>query len=574
MRLSRYHIPTIKEAPADAEVISHKLMIRAGLIRKLAAGIYSLLPLGVRVIQKVENIIREEMNKEGAMEVILPSIQPSELWKESGRWDVYGKELLRMTDRHDREFCYAPTAEEVITDLVRRDVRSYRDLPVNLYQIQTKFRDEIRPRFGVMRGREFVMKDAYSFDADDKGADENYNAMRRAYTAIFSRMGLSFRAVEADTGQIGGSSSHEFMVMAESGEDTIAWCNKCDYAANIEKVELEKRDDDTISFGDIAPVKKVATPDVKTIKEVSAFLKVKPARCIKTLIYKTDKGEIFAALTHGDHDINEVKLARAIGADEVTLATEEETTKEAKTFTGFAGPVGLDIKVIADSSIEKIVNGVTGANEKDFHLTGVNPGRDFTPEKYDDIRQVVEGDSCSRCEEGMLYLAKGIEVGHIFKLGKKYSEAMNATFLDSEGKEQSMIMGCYGIGVGRTAAASIEQNNDENGIVWPVAIAPFEVIVISLGKEGEDVFDEAEKIYKNLIVAGVDAVFDDRKERPGVKFADADLVGYPLQVILGRKGLKDGVAETKLRKTGERKNIPLAGIPDAIVDMLKTLRVS
>lgn len=569
MRLSRYHLPTLKEAPAEAEVVSHKLMMRAGMIRKLAAGIYSLLPLGVRVIRKIENIIREEMNRAGAMEVFLPSVQPAELWKESGRWDVYGKELLRLKDRHEREFCYGPTHEEVITDLVRRDVRSYRDLPVNLYQIQTKFRDEIRPRFGMMRAREFSMKDAYSFDADDEGAARSYEAMREAYINIFKRCGLDFRAVEADTGPIGGSFSHEFMVLAESGEDTIAYCGKCDYAANMEKVELVSPN--AAEAGETAALEEVETPGKKTIEEVSEFLKTPREKMIKTLIYKTDAGELIAALCRGDHEVNDIKLARAAGVNEVALADDEEVAKATGAPTGFAGPVGLDARIIADNSVKAMENGVTGANRADIHLKNVSPSRDFPNAQYADIRQAVEGDECARCNGGKLFMAKGIEVGHIFKLGTKYSEAMSATFLDGEGKERPMIMGCYGIGVARTGAAAIEQNNDEAGIIWPPAIAPFDVIVLPLNMDNNDVMKAAEEIYRELGEKGFDPVIDDRDQRPGVKFKDADLVGYPVQVVVGKKSVAEGKAEIKNRKTGERVTAPIGEVVQIVADTIKKL---
>jgi len=554
MRLTRFYIPTLKEAPAEADVASQKMMMRAGMIRKLAAGIYSTLPLGLRVIRKLENIIREEMNRAGAMEVFMPAVQPSELWVESGRWDVYGKELLRFRDRHDREFCFGPTHEEVITDLVRRDVRSYRDLPLNFYQIQTKFRDEIRPRFGVMRGREFSMKDAYSFDATDDGANKSYEAMRLAYTAIFTRLGLNFRAVEADTGQIGGSFSHEFMVLAESGEDTIAYCGKCEYAANVEKVEIKAPTD--VERAEPLPVEEVSTPKMRTIEEVSGYLKIGPERLIKTLVYKTDGGELVIALTRGDHDVNNVKLARAVKANEVTMADDAEVFKATKSPSGFLGPIGLEsVKIIADNAVRVMRNAVTGANKKDAHISNVNHERDFPNATFADIRNVKAGDPCPRCDGGTMALARGIEVGHIFKLGAKYSEAMRATFLDAEGKEKPMIMGCYGIGVGRTAAAAIEQNHDDKGIIWPPAIAPFDVAVIPLNMDDEAVVKAAEGIYASLMKEGFDPIIDDRDMRPGVKFNDADLVGYPVQVVVGKKSLAEGKVEVKNRKTGERVSV-------------------
>ncbi|MBI4665697.1 MAG: proline--tRNA ligase [Nitrospinae bacterium] len=569
MRFTRYYAPTLKEAPSEAEVASHRLMMRAGMIRKLAAGVYSLLPLGLKTVRKIENIVREEMDRAGAMEVFMPSIQPAELWKESGRWDVYGKELLRLKDRHDREFCYGPTHEEVVTDLVRRDVRSYRDLPVNLYQIQTKFRDEIRPRFGVMRGREFSMKDAYSFDMDDDGANKNYEAMRGAYNAIFRRLGLSFRAVEADTGQIGGSFSHEFMVLAESGEDTIAYCDKCEYAANVEKVEISAPAQS--GAPEQKPMAYTPTPGKKSIEEVSAFLGLEPAMLIKTLIYRTDGGEIVAALCRGDHEVNHVKLARALGAVEVALAADEEITAATGAPAGFLGPVGMKIRIVADNAVKVMSGAATGANKADTHLVNVNPDRDFNVTTYADIRNVIAGDACPRCRDGAMKLAKGIEVGHIFKLGVKYSESMKATFLDASGQDKPMIMGCYGIGVGRSAAAAIEQNHDDKGIIWPPAIAPFDVAVVPLNMDDAEVVKTAEGIYQALMDAGFDPILDDRDVRSGVKFNDADLIGFPLQVVVGKKGLAEGKVELKTRKTGEKRLVEPGAIPAEAKALLATL---
>jgi len=570
LKFSKLFLPTLKETPSEAEVISHKYMLRAGLIRKLAAGIYSVMPLGVRVLRKIENIIRQEMNRAGAQEVFLPSIQPSELWRESGRWDFYGKELLRVTDRHGREFCYGPTAEEVITDLVRNDVRSYRDLPLNLYQIQTKFRDEIRPRFGVMRGREFSMKDAYSFDADEEGAEESYRAMKKAYEAIFLRCGLRFSAVEADTGQIGGSSSHEFMVLADSGEDTIVHCQKCGYAANVERSRLPLP---PVSAAPPppAPMEEVATPGMGAVEDVAEFLKRDTTDFIKTLIFKTGLKErpLVAALCRGDHEINHVKLARAIGCAEASLAEEADVVKATGAPVGFAGAPGLAIPVVADNWVRNIVNAVTGANKADTHIVNVNPERDF-PEgtEWADIRQPQEGDLCPECAAAM-GLAKGIEVGHIFKLGTKYSESMNATFLDAEGEKKPMIMGCFGIGVGRTAAAAIEQNHDDDGIMWPMAIAPFKAIVLPLNIKDSAVMDVAESIYHNLDDSGLEPLLDDRNARAGVKFNDADLIGIPLQVIVGKKGVEQGKAEIKIRATGEKLMVDIAETPARVAELVK-----
>ncbi|MBI5814157.1 MAG: proline--tRNA ligase [Nitrospinae bacterium] len=569
MRLTRYHLPTLKEAPSEAEVVSQKLMTRAGMIRKLAAGVYTTLPLGLKVIRKIENIIREEMNRAGALEVFMPSVQPAELWIESGRWEVYGKELLRFADRHGRDFCYGPTHEEVVTDLVRRDVRSYRELPVNLYQIQTKFRDEIRPRFGVMRGREFSMKDAYSFDADDEGASKSYEAMRVAYNAIFRRLGLKFRAVEADTGQIGGSFSHEFMVLAESGEDTIAYCGACDYAANMEKAETPPPVAD--GAGEPLPLTYLSTPGKGKVEDVAAFLKTSPASFIKTLIYKTDSGGFVAALVRGDHEVNEVKLKRAVNAVEIALAEDAEVERITGAPVGFAGPLGISIPIVADHSVKAMVNAVTGANKADTHVSNVNPARDFPAATYIGIRNAKEGDACPRCSGGKIKMAKGIEVGHIFKLGTKYSEAMRATFLDREGCEKPMIMGCYGIGVGRSAAAAIEQNHDAAGIIWPPAIAPFGAVILPLNMDDANVVKAAEDIYAALSGNGLDPALDDRDVRSGVKFNDADLVGYPIQVIVGRKGLAEGKAEIKVRKTGEKLSIPLSEVTSAVKNAMESL---
>ncbi|VAX16248.1 Prolyl-tRNA synthetase, bacterial type [hydrothermal vent metagenome] len=571
MKLSRYHLPTLKEAPAEAEVISHQLMVRAGMIRKLASGIYCLLPLGVRVIHKIESIIREEMNRAGAMEVILPTVQPAELWEETGRWSKYGKELLRIHDRHGRDFCYAPTAEEVITDLVRRDVRSYRDLPINLYQIQTKFRDEIRPRFGVMRAREFSMKDAYSFDIDDEGASKSFGEMEKAYEAIFKRCGIDCRAVEADSGQIGGSSSLEFMVMAESGEDTIAWCHKCDYAANVEKVEIKQAKAGETT-PDKRPLEEINTPGMGCVDDVAEFLKEPASNFIKTLIFKTDGPDEFVAIvTRGDHEAQEAKVKNAIGANEIALAGEADVERITGAAIGFAGPLGLKIPVVADGAVKLIENGVTGANKTDTHIKNVNPVRDFPDVKYADIRKANEGDACPRCGDGALKMAMGIEVGHIFKLGKKYSEAMNASFLDKDGKEKAMIMGCYGIGVARTGAAAIEQNNDQYGIIWPPAIAPFKVAVLPLNLDDEMVARTAGDIYEKLLDEHLEPVIDDRDARPGVKFKDADLVGYPVQVVVGKKSLSQGNVEIKIRKTNEKTVVPVNEAIMAIKEALSSL---
>jgi prolyl-tRNA synthetase len=549
-------MPTTKETPSDAEVVSHRLMLRGGFIRKVASGIYNYLPAGLRVLRKVERIIREEMDRAGAIEVLMPTVVPSELWKESGRWELYGKELLRFKDRAEREFCLGPTHEEVVTDLVRREVKSYRQLPLNLYQIQDKFRDEIRPRFGLMRGREFFMKDAYSFDADDAGAAESYRKMFDAYCRIFKRLGLESRAVEADTGSIGGSSSHEFMIMADSGEDAIVSCAGCVYAANVEKAECLPEAPLPGATG--GEPRKVPTPGKRTIEEVSSFLGVAPGAMIKTLLFETDQGDL-AVLVAGGYEINEIKVKNALGAEWVRLAPEEKVRELTGAPTGFAGPVGLSVRILADHSVAGIAAGATGANEKDFHWVDVVPGRDFTPSAYADLRSVAEGDRCPRCG-GELRFSRGIEVGHVFRLGTKYSEKLAANFLDAAGKEQPLVMGCYGIGVGRTAAAAIEQNHDADGIVWPISIAPFEVYVIAVNVSHEGLASECERIAETLSGKGYEVLYDDRVERPGIKFKDADLIGVPVRIVLGEKNYAEGFAELRDRKTGETERVALADV--------------
>ena len=551
MRYSQYLLPTLKEIPSEADVPSHQLMFRAGMIRKLASGIYSYLPLGLRAIQKVESIIREEMNRAGAIEVLLPSVQPAEIWQESHRWEEYGKELVRFRDRHNRDYCLGPTHEEVITDIARREIRSYRQMPINLYQIQTKFRDEIRPRFGVMRAREFIMKDAYSFDVDEKGADKSYQKMVDAYTRIFTRCGLKFKMVEAESGVIGGTFSHEFMVLAETGEETIVSCTHCSYAANIEKAEF-KRPEASGRILDkelLKPLQKVLTPDRGTVEEVTQFLQVSPKDLIKTLIFDTDKVCI-AALVRGDHEISEKKLKAVLGTENLQLAGEETVEELTHAPKGFAGPIGLSIPMIADMDIQKMVNFVTGANEKDAHLIHVNLMRDFKVDQFVDIRKFFPGDRCPLCGKETR-IDKGIEVGHTFKLGTKYSKAMRATYLDDQGKEKEIVMGCYGIGLGRTVAAAIEQSYDQNGIIFPMPITPFQVLILPVNMKIDLLRETAEKLYQNLLEEGMEVLYDDREETPGVKFKDADLIGIPLRVTLGEKNLKKGLVEVKKRKTGE-----------------------
>ncbi|KFO68853.1 prolyl-tRNA synthetase [Smithella sp. SCADC] len=566
MRYSEMFLPTGREVPSDAEVISQQLMIRAGMIRKLTSGIYSYLPLGYRVIRKLEQIIREEMNKAGAQEVHMPMVQPTELWQESGRWEHYGKELLRFRDRHDHEYCLGPTHEEVITSLVRNDIKTYRQLPRNLYQIQTKFRDEVRPRFGVMRCREFGMKDAYSFDVDEEGAEKSYEKMFIAYNNIFRRCGLKFRPVEADSGSIGGKYSHEFMVMAESGEDAMVFCEKCSYAANLEKAEVACPERKEIYEDDWLSLEEVNTPNVRTIEEVSEFLNVKPQDIVKTLIFNAD-GQQYAVLIRGDHEVNEIKVKNYIGANEVELASDEIIVKATGAPRGFAGPVNIKIPVFLDYSVIDMVNFVTGANKEDYHYRNVNIGRDFQIQAFADFRVVTEQDNCPRCGTDIKF-ARGIEVGHVFKLGTKYSKAMKAGFLDKNGQEKIMIMGCYGIGIGRTVAAGIEQNHDENGIIWPMPLAPYQVIITPVNVNEEDVMESAENLYKSMLAGNIEVIFDDRDERAGVKFKDADLIGIPLRVVVGRKNLAQGKVELKIRKTGENKLYPLQEIVQQVKQII------
>jgi len=576
MYFSKLLIPTLREDPGESEVISHKLMMRAGLIRRLAAGIYNYLPLGYRVIKKIENIIREEMDRAGAQEVFLPMVLPAELWQETGRWEKYGKELLRLKDRNDRDFCLGPTHEEVVTDIVRREVKSYRQLPLNLYQIQTKFRDEIRPRFGLMRGREFIMKDAYSFDRDEQGAELSYKKMYDAYMAIFRRCGLVFKPVEADTGLIGGSFSHEFMVLADTGEEAIVSCDTCGYAANMEKAEASPPPQPSLfdgegmgmgGGGELLPLEKRITPGKKSVEDVAAFLGVTPGQLVKTLIVRGGD-RVAAVLLRGDHELNEVKIAKFFDTTDVQLLSPEEVEKVTGAPSGFSGPVGLKkIQIIADHAIKGMVNFVVGGNEKDIHLINVNLSRDFSPAQFADIRKVKEGDGCVRCENGRLVIVRGIEVGHTFKLGTKYSEAMGATYLDESGRPQHIIMGCYGIGVGRTMAAAIEQNHDKDGIKWPPAIAPFKVIILPLNMDSERTLSTAEVIYKGLEDDDIEVVMDDRGERPGVKFKDADLLGIPYQIVIGDKGLNRGIIEIKNRTTREVSEVEVDKI-QGIIEML------
>ncbi len=562
MRYSELLLPTLKENPAEAEVVSHRLLLRAGFIRKLTSGVYSYLPLGLAAIRRVENIVREEMNRAGAQELLLPMVQPAELWRESGRWAKYGPELLRFSDRHQRESCLGPTHEEVITDLVRMNVHSYRDLPLNLYQVQTKFRDEIRPRFGLMRGREFIMKDGYSFDADEAGAEITYKKMYDAYQRIFKRCGLKFRAVEADTGSIGGSFSHEFMVLADTGEDTIVACRGCDYAANLEKAAGTEPEKDDVA---LLELEKVATPGKKKVDDVCSFLGITPENLVKTMIYIADDAPV-AVLVRGDHEVQEVKLANLTGAVDVRLATDDEINAHTGVPAGFLGPVDLNVPLYADREVMAMANFVVGGGAADIHLKNVNPGRDFTPEAVADLRTVTVADRCPRCGAEFDFV-RGIEVGHIFKLGTSYSDAMKARFLDRDGREQVFVMGCYGIGVSRIVAAAIEQNHDDDGMIFPLPLAPFKVALLNLALKDEEVTAACEKLYDDLEAAGIEVLYDDRNERPGIKFKDADLIGLPYRLVLGKKFPESGGIEVRTRR-GESFSLPYDGAVKIIAERI------
>jgi prolyl-tRNA synthetase len=544
-------------------------MVRAGMIRQIARGIYDFLPLGWRVVRKVEQIVREEMDRAGAQEILMPAICPAELWQESGRWEQYGRELLRIRDRHDRDFCFGPTHEEVVTDLVRRDVRSYRELPLNLYQIQSKFRDEVRPRFGLMRGREFIMKDAYSFHANADDCHREYQLMADTYRRIFERCGLDTRQVESDTGAIGGRRAHEFQVLADSGEDAIVSCTNCEYAANVEKAEIGQADSDVLPTVASTAVKTVRTPEKRTIEEVAAFLSEPAERFLKTLLFTTNEGETVAAIVRGDHELSDVKLRNALGVQWVQMAEAPTVEEVTGAEVGFAGPIGLKkkVRVLADHALRGITGAVAGANETDHHLVGIEQQRDLGSLVFADLRLARAGDRCPRCREGSFNSNRGIEVGNIFYLGTKYSAAMKATFLDVDGQEKVMEMGCYGIGVTRTAAAAVEQHNDANGILWPMSIAPAQVQVVPVKWTDDRMRAAAEDLYAKLQTAGVETILDDRDERPGVKFKDADLLGIPLRVTVGGKGLDRGVFELKRRAEAESTDLPIG---DA-VDQLKTI---
>ena len=565
MRTSRLLLATVKETPADAEIISHQLMLRAGMIRKLAAGLYSWLPLGLRVLRKVEAIVRDEMDHAGAQEVLMPAVQPAELWEESGRWDQYGPELLRITDRHQREFCFGPTHEEIITDLIRNEIRSYRQLPANFYQIQTKFRDEIRPRFGVMRAREFLMKDAYSFHITKASLQETYEQMYDTYSRIFARVGLSFRAVQADSGSIGGAVSHEFHVLAQSGEDAIAVSNESDYAANVEMAVAMAPT--TNRPAPSADRQTVDTPNQHSIEDVSQYLKVPPAQCLKTLLVKGSEDNVVALVLRGDHELNAVKAEKLEQvASPLIFVDDAEVKKTVGCKPGSIGPVKLTIPVIADHSALVMADFVCGANEEGKHLTGVNWERDVTPPTGVDIRNVIDGDP-SPDGKGTLSIVRGIEVGHIFQLGDKYSKAMGADVLNDKGKSVTMMMGCYGIGISRIVAAAIEQNHDDNGIIWPQAIAPFDVALLPMNMHKSVRLKEAaDKLYQQMLEAGLDVLFDDRKERPGVMFSETELIGIPHRIVISDKGLDADTVEYKGRRDEESKNIPI----DQVIDFLNS----
>jgi prolyl-tRNA synthetase len=568
MKWTRFFSPTLKETPAEAEIKSHRLMLRAGMMRKVSAGVYSLLPLGLRATHKVERIVREEMNRTGALEILMPVLSPAELWRESGRWAVYGKELMRVEDRHGRFFALGPTHEEVVTDIARGEVRSYRQLPFTLYQIQTKFRDEVRPRFGVVRAREFIMKDAYSFHQTEESLQQTYADMYEAYTRIFKRCGLRFGAVTADSGAIGGDVTHEFMVFADTGESQVFAC-KCGYAATEERAEGEivshpadekQRD-----------LEKVSTPGMKTVEEVTAYLEKEPWHLLKTILYNSDD-QLVAVLMRGDREINEAKLNKVLGSTVLELATPEEIMKATGGPLGFSGPVGLtDIRVIADNSVSGMTNMVTGANEADTHLANVNLGRDFEVSEFHDLVQAVEGDRCKKCGEELTSW-RGIEVGQIFKLGTKYSTSMKAQFLDDKGTEHPFIMGCYGIGITRTVAAAIEQNSDDDGIFWPISIAPFEVHVLPTNMSDKALVEAAENIYRGLLDRGVEVIMDDREERPGGKFKDADLIGTPIRITVGERGMKEGIVEIRLRESGETTKVETGKAVDLALEMVGDLK--
>lgn len=567
MRFSKSFIKTLKETPKEAETASHKLLLRASMIKKLTSGVYTYLPLGYKALKKVENIVREEMDRAGAQEILMPVLQPAELWKESGRWEVMGPLMMKLQDRNKRDFVLGPTHEEVITDLIRNEISSYKSLPLNLYQIQTKFRDEIRPRFGLMRGREFVMKDAYSFHTSQESLDEEFLNMRDAYSRIFSRCGLKFRPVEADSGAIGGSGSQEFHVLADSGEDEIIYCDSCEYAANVETATSKV---EPAPVEELKAAELIDTPNVSKIDDIVNYLNIPYSKTVKAMMYR-DMGtdQVYMVLIRGDYEVNETKLRNVINAVDVTLLTDEELEKHGL-IKGFIGPYGIelkDIKVLADEEVTKINNHTAGGNKLDTHYINVNYGRDYTADIVADVKTVKPGETCPRCG-GKLHSARGIEVGHIFKLGTKYSQALNATYLDDKGESKVMIMGCYGIGVSRTLASAIEQNNDEFGIIWPTALAPYVVDVIPANIKNEDQVKVAEEIYNALLADGIDSMIDDRDERPGFKFKDADLIGFPFKVVSGKKA-GEGIVELKIRRTGETLEVSKDEVVAKVRELMK-----
>ena len=566
MRYSQAFIPTLKENPAEAEAISHKLMVRAGLIRRLSAGAYSYLPLGFKALKNAENIVRQEMDKAGALEILMPALQPVELWHETGRYDVLGDELVKFKDRSGKEQVIGPTHEEVITDIARAELHSYKDLPKTIYQIQTKLRDEPRPRFGVIRSKEFIMKDAYSFDRNQQGLDKSYSTMRECYQRIFKRCGIDAILVEADSGFMGGSESAEFMVLSDSGEDFVAVCPSCNYQTSVAKCACSAPSKKEAA--NIPAIKEVSTPGVSTIDKVAEFLKCAPGQMIKTLIYIADKKPV-CMLVRGDHDVNEAKLANILKTKNIALADEQTIQKVTGGPLGFSGPVGLTgMDIIVDHSVLTIEDGVTGANKKDAHLVHVVPGRDFKIEKTFDVRYIMEGDACPKCTKPV-NLKRAIEIGHIFKLGTKYSDSMKARFLDSDGKEKPFIMGCYGIGVNRIVAAAIEQHNDKDGIIWPISLAPYKVIVLALNSEDKQVTEAAEKIYNELSAEGIEVLLDDRSISPGIKFKDADLIGIPIHVVVGSKKIPQSIVEIKIRAIGTKTDTPLDQVKPEVIKLLK-----
>lgn len=567
MKMSNLYAPTLREVPAEAEVVSHQLMLRAGMIRKATGGVYSYLPLAWRTLRKIEQIVREEMDAKGGQEIAMPIVQPAEIWQQTGRWDVYGEEMFRLKDRHQRDFCLGPTHEEMVTTLVKADIRSYRQLPLLVYQIQNKYRDEIRPRFGLMRGREFIMKDLYSFDRDAAGLDISYKKMYDAYTQIFSRCGLTFRPVEADPGAIGGSGTHEFMVLADSGEAAIAYCEHCDYAANVEKAELAAiAANDEVSL----PMLEKDTPGQRTIQEVAEFLATSSDHLIKSMAYMTEQGPVLA-LVRGDHEVNEIKLLNLLNVLQLELASETDIRKVFRSAPGYIGPVGLTgVTIVADASVMNMVNGVCGANVENKHWIQVRPSRDFKPDHIADLRMIREGDPCPRCG-AKVRTARGIEVGQVFKLHTKYSKALQATYLDENGQEKLMVMGCYGVGVSRTMAAAIEQHHDEDGIIWPASIAPYHAVIVPINIKDEAQMALCKQLYADLTAAGVEAVLDDRDERSGVKFKDADLIGFPLRITIGPKAIKENSVEVKNRRTKQIDLFPLGDHVEQICRLLSTL---